>query len=160
MRTKIVHLASSLLHRLYFEEANNDNDFDVEIEVETETEVCSNEEETDRKRTLEESFNEFMSKSSNNLPANRSTTGLGSTSTQAERIIKKEMSLFESTKKRPENLEKLFKALKTIPPTSIEAERAFSTAGIFITKLRNRLSAKTINALIFLKHFFKKNEEK
>jgi hypothetical protein len=39
----------------------------------------------------------------------------------------------------------LFKALKTIPPTSIEAERAFSTAGIFITKLRNRLSAKTIN---------------
>jgi hypothetical protein len=28
-----------------------------------ETEVCSNEEETDRKRTLEESFNEFMSKS-------------------------------------------------------------------------------------------------
>jgi hypothetical protein len=85
-----------------------------------------------------------MSKSSNNLPANRSTTGLGSTSTQAERIIKK--CLFLSLlKKRPENLEKLFKALKTIPTTSIEAERAFSTAGIFITKLRNRLSAKTIN---------------
>jgi hypothetical protein len=83
-----------------------------------------------------------------------------STSTQAERIIKKEMSLFESTKKRPENLEKLFKALKTIPPTSIEAERAFSTAGIFITKLRNRLSAKTTNAQFFLKHFFKKNKEK
>jgi hypothetical protein len=78
MHTKIVHLASSLLHRLFFEEANNDNDFDVKIEVETETEVCSNEEETDRKTTLEESFNEFMSKSSNNLPANRSTTGLGS----------------------------------------------------------------------------------
>jgi hypothetical protein len=154
MHTKIVHLASSLLHRLFFEEANNDNDFDVKIEVETETEVCSNEEETNRKRTLEERFNEFMSKSSNKLPANRSTTRLGSTSTQAERII------FESTKKRPENLEKLFKALKTIPPTLIEAERAFSTAGIFITKLRNRLSPKTINALIFLKHFFKKNEEK
>jgi hypothetical protein len=111
MRTKILHLASSVLHRLFFEEANNDNDFDVKIEVkvETETEVCSN---------------EYMSKSSNNLPANRSTTGLGSTSTQAERIVKK-MSLFESTKKRPENLGKLFKALKTIPPTSIEAERAF-----------------------------------
>jgi hypothetical protein len=44
----------------------------------------------------------------------------------------------------------LFKALKTIPPTSIEAERAFSTAGIFITKLRNRLSAKTINLYINL----------
>jgi hypothetical protein len=90
-------LASSLLHRLFFEEANNDNDFDVEIEVETETEVCSNEEETDRKRTLEESFNEFMSKSSNNLPANRSTAG--STSTQAERIIKKKC-LFLSLLKR------------------------------------------------------------
>jgi hypothetical protein len=38
MRTKIVHLASSLLHRLFFEEANNENDFDVDIEIETETE--------------------------------------------------------------------------------------------------------------------------
>jgi hypothetical protein len=36
-------------------------------------------------------------------------------------------------------LKKMFKAMKTIPPTSIEAEKAFSTAGIFITKLRNRL---------------------
>jgi hypothetical protein len=43
-----------------------------------------------------------------------------------------------SDKKRPENLEKLFKALKTIPPTLIEAERAFSSAGIR-NKLRNRL---------------------
>jgi hypothetical protein len=54
-------------------------------------------------------------------------------------------------------LEKLFKALKTFPPTSIEAERAFSSAGIFITKLRNRLSQTTIDALMFLKHFFNKN---
>jgi hypothetical protein len=81
---------------------------------------------------------------------------LGSTFTQAERIIFKKMALFESTKKRPENLGKLFKALKTIPPSSIEAERAFSTAGIFITKLRNRLSAKTINALIFFEAFLLK----
>jgi hypothetical protein len=95
-----------------------------------------------------------MSKSSNKLRANRSTTGFG---TQTEKIVKKEMTLFEATKKRPENLEKLFKALKTIPPTSIEAERAFSSAGIFITKLRNRLSPTTIDALMFLKHFFNKN---
>jgi hypothetical protein len=70
------------------------------------------------------------------------------------------MSLFESTKKRPENLEKLFKALKTIPPSSIEAERAFSTAGIFITKLRNRLSAKTISSCNSFKTKFKKLKPK
>jgi hypothetical protein len=42
-------------------------------------------------------------------------------------------------KENADFLEKMFKAMKTIPPTSIEAERVFSTAGIFITKLRNRL---------------------
>jgi hypothetical protein len=54
-------------------------------------------------------------------------------------------------------LEKLFKDLKTIPPTLIEAERAFSSAGVFITKLRNRLSPTSIDAQMFLKHFFNKN---
>jgi hypothetical protein len=32
------------------------------------------------------------------------------------------MALFKATNNRPENLQKLFDALKTIPPTSIEAE--------------------------------------
>ena len=41
-------------------------------------------------------------------------------------IINKEMQLFEATKKRPENLENLYRSILTIRPTSVEAEQAFS----------------------------------
>ena len=62
--------------------------------------------------------------------------------------LKMELAIFENTGERPAILEKVFCAIKTLPPTSVEAERAFSAAGMFVTKLRSRLSEKTINALI------------
>ena len=40
-------------------------------------------------------------------------------------IVEKEMSLFEATKKRSNNLEKLFHALITIMPKSVEPEGFF-----------------------------------
>jgi len=40
-------------------------------------------------------------------------------------IVKKKMSLFEATRKRSKNLEKLFHVLITMKPTSVEPERAF-----------------------------------
>jgi len=54
------------------------------------------------------------------------------------------MSLFEATKKRSNNLEKLYHALITIKPTSVEPERAFSAAGLFVTKLRKILSHESV----------------
>ena len=48
------------------------------------------------------------------------------------------MKLLEATEKRPGKLEQLFKALLSIPPTSVEAERPFSAAELFTTKLRSR----------------------
>jgi len=59
-------------------------------------------------------------------------------------IVKKEMSLFEVTKKRSNNLEKLFHALITINPKSMEPERAFSVIALFVTKLRNRLNDESV----------------
>jgi len=41
-------------------------------------------------------------------------------------IVIKEISLFEATKKRSNNLEKLCLAFITINPTSVESERALS----------------------------------
>ena len=70
-------------------------------------------------------------------------------------IVKKEMSLFEATKKRPENLEKLYHALLTIKPTSVEPERAFSAMGLFVTRLRNRLNDESLDALIFMRQYYK-----
>ena len=42
-----------------------------------------------------------------------------------------EMVIFENTNKRPAILDLIFCAIKTMPPTSVEAERAFSAAGLF-----------------------------
>jgi hypothetical protein len=135
-RTKIVSQAANLLQRLYTDGARND----------METEVCTEEEDAET-LSLADELQQFISK-----PVPLEAVNVGS---QAEKIVKKEMALFEATNNRPENLQKLFDALKTIPPTSIEAERAFSAVGIFITKLRNKLSPSTIDALIFLKYHFK-----
>ena len=48
----------------------------------------------------------------------------------------------------------------TIPPTSVEAERVFSAAGLYFTKLRTRMSDRTIDRLIFLKFFIPLKNEK
>ena len=41
--------------------------------------------------------------------------------------------------------------LESIPPSSVEAERAFSAAGLFATKLRGRLSDESLNMLAVLR---------
>lgn len=69
-------------------------------------------------------------------------------------IIKKEFLLFEQTGKRSPNLESLYKALLSVKPTSTENERVFSISGNVVNKIRNRLSDKAINALVFLKAYF------
>ena len=48
--------------------------------------------------------------------------------------LKNELKVFEATGKRTGNLENLYRALKSVPPTSVEAERAFSAAGLLVTK--------------------------
>ena len=47
-------------------------------------------------------------------------------------------------------------ALKTIKPTSVEAERAFSPMDFFVTKIRSRMSDKTLDALITMRQHYKK----
>lgn len=68
-----------------------------------------------------------------------------------EASIKAEMAVFESTGKRGRNLQQVYQYLLTVPPTSVEAERAFSAAGVLCTKLRNRLQDKTLDTLCFLR---------
>ena len=72
-------------------------------------------------------------------------------------VMGKEMSLFESTNTRPANLESLYQSLKTIRPTSVEPERAFSSMGLFSTRLRTRLSDESLDALVFMRQHHKQN---
>ena len=71
-------------------------------------------------------------------------------------VVQKEMLLYETSKRRPENLERLFTALKTIKPTSVEAERAFSALGYFANKIRSQMNDATLDALIFQRQYYKK----
>lgn len=73
----------------------------------------------------------------------------------ARKHLKKELEIFEITNERTKNITLLLDALNTIPPTSIESERAFSAAGLFVTKIRSRLSDMSINHLCFLKSYYK-----
>ena len=74
----------------------------------------------------------------------------------SSQVVQKEMMLYEITKRRPNNLEKLYAALKTIRPMSVKAERAFLALGYFVSKIRNCLNDDTIDALLFLCHYYSK----
>ena len=71
-------------------------------------------------------------------------------------VVQKEMLLYETSKRRPENLERLFTALKTIKPTSVEAKRAFSALGYFANKIRSQMNDATLDDLIFQHQYYKK----
>ena len=72
--------------------------------------------------------------------------------------LSKEMNLFEITGTKSTNLRLLEESLYSIPPTSVEAERAFSAAGLFNTNLRSSLSDSSLDTLVFLKGHFKRIE--
>ena len=66
--------------------------------------------------------------------------------------MRKELDAYQATGQLLEKMRRLERALFTIQPTSVEAERCFSVAGLFLTKLRNRMSDITIDNLVFMKH--------
>jgi hypothetical protein len=71
-------------------------------------------------------------------------------------VLQKEFQLHEATGKRTPNLEKLYKILCSIPPTSVESERAFNTVGQFVTKLRCSFKDNRIDALCMLRNDYLK----
>ena len=65
------------------------------------------------------------------------------------KLVQREMN--ESTLNCPILLEKLYNAVKNVLPSSIEAERSFSSSNNLITKLRTSLGDDTIDTLAFLR---------
>jgi len=70
--------------------------------------------------------------------------------------LKSESTLFKNTGQRTENLQKLYNAIQSIKPTSNDVERVFSVCTNFCTKIRSRLSDKSLKTLVFLKFYYKK----
>ena len=71
-----------------------------------------------------------------------------------------EIAVLESTGNRPSSLEKIYNAMLSLPPSSIEAERSFSAAGLFVTNLRTSLNDDTVDNLCFLRSYLIKREIK
>ena len=149
-KTKIAALAISLLKRLYPQSPYNHVEEDQEnFEGELVTTKSGQPDQAPKVMTLFGEFVSFLESENHEFEA------ISAQEESRLKIVKKEMSLFEATKKRPENLEKLYHALLTIKPTSVEPERAFSPMGLFVTKLRNRLNDESLDALIFMRQYYK-----
>lgn len=86
------------------------------------------------------------------------TTFLASPILESTPQLEKELKMMEGNGKRTPNLEKLYKALITIKPTSVDCERTFSIAGNFCTKIRSKLMPETLSNLVFLKYYFKETK--
>ena len=116
--------------------------------------------EVDQPLDLGQKF-EMFRKRDRNSSAHRRCAATPSTSNDAfAKIIEKEMQLYKiNSKDRPKHLELLYKALKTIKPTSVEAERAFSAMGFFVTKLRTRMADETLDGLITMRKFYQKSDK-
>ena len=78
-----------------------------------------------------------------------------------QNLIDQEFNLFEQSagKERSKYVNRLFKSLSGIPPTSVESERSFSATGLFCTKIRSSLGDKTLDALLFLRQYFLREEK-
>jgi len=74
------------------------------------------------------------------------------------KMIRKEMSIFEAEGTRGTNLQFAYDCLLTIPPTSVESERVFSSSGIICTNIRSSLNDDTLNSLCFLRSYFNINK--
>jgi hypothetical protein len=64
------------------------------------------------------------------------------------------MSLFEGGGLRGKNLQAVYSYLLTIPPSSVEAERAFSSAGVLCTRIRTSLSDGVLDDMLFMRSYF------
>lgn len=73
---------------------------------------------------------------------------------EIEHKLKEELQLFEEHGIRGVHLKLAYECLLTIPPTSVESERAFSAAQHITTKIRSRLDDDTLDQICFLKSYF------
>lgn len=88
--------------------------------------------------------------------ATKSCSGSAEQNPDVDYYIKRDVDAFDGAGVRGEYLEQIYSLLLSVPPTSVESERAFSASALVCTKLRCRLNDNTVDALCFLKAHFQK----
>lgn len=69
--------------------------------------------------------------------------------------LAEDMVKYEVTHAKSPNLQKVHQAVKTMKPTSIEPERAFSSLGLFGSRLRARLNDDCLDALVMMRQHYR-----
>ena len=67
-----------------------------------------------------------------------------------------EFNLHVSGGERTRTLQQTYEALVVVPPASVEAERVFSASGLYLTKIRCRMSDSTLDMLMILNFYFRR----
>lgn len=116
-----------------------------EVDSDTDTEIIESVAEPSLEKMLQQKIQQSLQQSR--------STSLKKTSVQSG--IRNEMKYWDEGGSRGPLLENMYINLLCIPPTSVEAERAFSAAGAFSTKIRSRLGDMTLDNLCMLRSFFK-----
>lgn len=73
-------------------------------------------------------------------------------------IIQTEMKIFENHGEKGKHLLFIYNSLLSIKPTSVEAERAFSSAGFICNPFKSGMSDETLDHTCFLRAYFKKSD--
>ena len=129
----IEKLAKSLMTRLFMHESDTSDSEEEEVE----------------QRTASVDFASMLKKA-----VTDATVAAASENADGYKNMSREMGLLSETKKRTENLEKLYQALTTLPPTSVACERVFSISKFLVNARRASLKDKTIDDLVFLRWYF------
>lgn len=147
-KTQVCETAISLLTRLY--EVNEENDQDApsdEQSFSVDDSVLATSATDDFQAELQAAITTTIVEKEKVEPE---MTGKG---------IKRDLQLFETTGDKTVNIIRLKNIVSSIKATSTEVERTFSIAGKFLSKIRANLSNVAVNALVFLKYYFIRNNQ-
>ncbi len=114
--------------------------------------LFKDEEEVPEKKSMKDEPDEIL----NGKGKQKRFGGEDYSATQILKTIRKKMDVYEATGERPSILEKLYESLETLPPSSVETEQTFCTAGLFVTKVMSSLGNDTVGTLAFLQSYLHK----
>ncbi|KAL0860167.1 hypothetical protein ABMA27_010474 [Loxostege sticticalis] len=100
---------------------------------------------------MEKELNKAIEKS---MTIKRNRSQIGEEENTIQTLIRIEMTLYENGGSRGRFLDATYKYLLSIPPTSVESERAFSAASYICKKIRSSLNDASLDALCFLRSIF------
>lgn len=104
--------------------------------------------------SIKEQLSKEIEKSLSNTPS--TSTAIPKQNEDLETLCRVQMALFDRGGPRSHHLSQIYDFLMTIPPTSVESERAFSSTGYLCNKLRTSLNDSTLDSLSFLRSYYQR----